>query len=64
MHARPQVKEILIAKKLLRWARICRYEHVEPNYPRARAKKNYSRLFSRNKELAIRIGLHEFSAYS
>jgi hypothetical protein len=63
MHARPQVREILVARKLQRWARIARCEYIEPNYPRARARKNYSRLFRRHKEIAQRIGLHEFSAY-
>jgi hypothetical protein len=63
MHARPQVRDILIAKKLLRWARIARYEYVEPNYPRAKARKNYWRLFHRYRGLAERIGLHEWSVY-
>jgi hypothetical protein len=63
MHARSQVKEILIAKKLLRWARIGRYEYVEPSFPRARARKNYWRLFHRYREIAERIGLHEWSVF-
>jgi hypothetical protein len=63
MHARPQVKEILIAHKLQRWARIGRYEYVEPAIPRARARKNYWRLYHRYPEIAARIGLHEFSVY-
>jgi hypothetical protein len=63
MHARPQDKEILLAHKLQKWARIARYEYVEPNYPRAKARKNYWRLYHRYPEIAARIGLHEWSVY-
>lgn len=63
MHARPRVKEILIARKLLRWSRIARYDYVERSYPRARARKNYWRLYHRYPEVAARIGLHEWSVY-
>jgi hypothetical protein len=63
MNARPQVKEILVAKKLLRWAKIARYDYIEPSYPRPRARKNYWRLFHRYQEIAARIGLHEWSVY-
>jgi hypothetical protein len=41
MHARPQVKEILIAKELLRWVKIVRYNYIEARYPRARARRNF-----------------------
>ena len=64
MNARPQVKEILVARKLQRWARIGQCNYIEPSYPRGRARKNYSRLFRRYKEIAARMGLHEFSAYA
>jgi hypothetical protein len=63
MHARPQVKEILVARKLLRWSTIARHAYIEPSFPRARARKNYWRLFRRYREIAQRIGLHEWSVY-
>ena len=63
MNARPQVREILVARKLDRWVRIARYEYIEPSFPRARARKNFWRLFHRYPEIAQRIGLHEWSVY-
>jgi hypothetical protein len=63
MNARPVVKEILIARKLKRWSTICQCRHIEPLIPRARARKNYWRLFKKYGEIAERIGLHEWSVY-
>jgi hypothetical protein len=63
MHARPQIREILIARKLQRWSTIGRCRLIEPSFPRARARKNYQRLFYRYPEIAERIGLHEWSAF-
>jgi len=44
-------------------ATIARYSFIEPSFPRARARKNYWRLFHRYREIAERIGLHEWSVY-
>ena len=63
MNARPQVREILIARKLLRWSQISRNRFIEPSFPRARARKNYWRLFYRYQEIAEKIGLHEWSVF-
>ena len=63
MNARLPVKQILIARKLRRWSMICRYEHIEPSFSRARARKNYWRLFHRYPEIAARLGLHEWSVF-
>jgi hypothetical protein len=63
MNARPQVREILIARKLQRWSLMARHKFIEPSFPRARARKNYQRLFYRYRELAEKIGLHEWSAF-
>jgi hypothetical protein len=63
MHARPQVREIVVARKLQRWSMIARHAHIEPSFPRARARKNYWRLYHRYPEIAARIGLHEWSVY-
>jgi hypothetical protein len=62
MNARLVVKEILIARKLKRWSIIARCGLIEPSLPRARARKTYWRLFKRYREIAERIGLHEWSA--
>jgi len=63
MNARPQVREILIARKLQRWSLIARHKFIEPSFSRARARKNYWRLFHRYRDIAERIGLHEWSVY-
>jgi hypothetical protein len=63
MNARPQVREILIARKLQQWSLIARCRLIEPSFPRARARKNYWRLFYRYREIAERIGPHEWSVY-
>jgi hypothetical protein len=63
MHARPQVREILVAKKMRRWVMIAKHPSVLKSYSPARARKNYGRLFNRYPEIAQKIGLHEFSAF-
>ena len=44
MHARPEVKQILISHKLRRWASIGRCPTAYPNCSPSRARRNYSRL--------------------
>ena len=63
MHARPEVKRILISQKLRRWASIGRCPAAYPNCSPAIARRNYARLASRYPELARRLGLTPVSAY-
>jgi hypothetical protein len=63
MHARPEVREILISHKLRRWASIGRCPAAYPNFSPARARRNYSRLYARHVELARHLGLTAVSAY-
>jgi len=63
MNARPQVREFLIARKLQRWSAISKCPLVDLRCPPARARENYWRLFHRYREIASRIGLHEWSVY-
>ncbi len=63
MHARPEVREILIAGKLRRWALIGQHPHAYPNCSPTRARRNFSRLFSRYQQIAQRLGMTPFSAY-
>jgi hypothetical protein len=63
MNCRQPVKEILIARKLLCWSAIGKCPLIDLRCPPARARKNYQRLFKRYRELAEKIGLHEWSAY-
>ena len=51
MHARPEVKQILISHKLRRWASIGRCPAAYPNCSPSRARRNYSRLYARHEEL-------------
>jgi hypothetical protein len=63
MNARPTVREILIARKLQRWSAIAKCPLIDLRCPPARARKNYQRLFYRHREIAEKIGLHEWSAF-
>jgi hypothetical protein len=63
MHARPEVKRILISHKLRRWASIGRCPAAYPNCSPSRARRNYSRLYARHEELARDLGLTPVSAY-
>lgn len=63
MHARPQVREILIAQKLRKWRLIALHNFVDPTCPPSRARRNYQRLFAKHSELAKRLGLSITSVY-
>ena len=63
MHARPEVKQILISQKLLKHASIGKNPSAYPNCSASRARRNYARLFARHEELARRLGLTTISAY-
>jgi hypothetical protein len=63
MHARPEVKRILVSQKLLKWASIGKNPRAYPNCSPSRARRNYARLFARHEELARHLGLTPISAY-
>jgi hypothetical protein len=63
MRARPEVREILISKKLHRWALIARYPYVDRTCSPSRARRNFWRLYSRYPEIAKRLGLNAASLY-
>lgn len=63
MHVRPQFREIVIAKKMLRWCSIARSWPLDRRCEPARARKNYWRLCARYPEIMQRIGLTEASVY-
>jgi hypothetical protein len=63
MNARPQVREILIAKKMKHWWVVAKCRLIDPTCPTWRARKNYARLCARYPEIMQRLGLHEFPAY-
>ena len=64
MHARPQIRDILIAKKLKRWILIAQHPFVDRSCPPARARRNYQRLFAKHSEVANRLGLSITSVYT
>ena len=63
MNARPQVRELLLAKKLQRWALIGAHPTAFPNVSPSRARRNFSRLLAKYPELAKRLRLDVLSAY-
>jgi hypothetical protein len=63
MHARPQIREILIAKKMKRWCLIAQYRFVDPSCPPSRARKNFWRLLAKYPQIASKLGLSEVSVY-
>jgi len=63
MHARPQIREHLLAAKMKHWALIGRYPSAYSSYRPAQARKNFARLHAKYPELARRLGLDSLSPY-
>jgi hypothetical protein len=64
MHARPEIREILIVKKLRRWRMIAQYPSVDPSCPPSRARRNYWRLCAKHPKIAAKLGLSATSVYT
>jgi hypothetical protein len=64
MHARPEIREILVARKLRRWLLIARNPSAYPSYPPARARRNYWRLCKKYPEVMAMLKLSEISVYT
>jgi hypothetical protein len=63
MNARPEIKEILIAKKLRRWQLISLHPSVYPHFSSARARRNFWRLLAAYPLIAAKLGLSAISVY-
>ena len=63
MNARPQVREILIAKKMKHWWVVAKCRLIDPACPTWRARKNYARLCTKYPHIMTKLGLNEFSAF-
>jgi len=63
MRARPEVKEILISRKLRRWSMIAQHPFVDPACPPSKARRNFLRLLARYPDTARRLKLTVASAY-
>jgi len=64
MHARPEIREILIARKLRRWLLIARNPAVYPACAPARARRNFWRLVVKYPQIAATLGLSATSVYT
>jgi hypothetical protein len=63
MHARPQIREILIERKLKRWCGIAQCPLLDPRCPTARARRNFWRLIKAHPQTAQRLGYTATSVY-
>jgi hypothetical protein len=63
MRARPELVEIIIEKKILRWCRIARWPETDPCCTATRARKNYWKLCAKYPHIMERLGLSELSVY-
>jgi hypothetical protein len=63
MHARLQIREHLLARRMNRWALIGRYPSGHPNTSVARARRNFARLFGKYPHIAQRLGLDVLSPF-
>jgi hypothetical protein len=63
MNARPEIRQLLLAKAMQRWALIGRNPTAFPNCSPSRARRNYSRLFARYPEIARGLRMTAVSAY-
>ena len=64
MHARPEIRDILVARALRRWLLIARHPFVDRSCLPSRARRNYQRLFAKHSELANRLGLSITSVHT
>ena len=63
MHARPQIRDILVAKKLRRWSLIAKFRTIDPTCPPVRARRNFWRLLKKHPQIAAKLGMTIGSVY-
>jgi hypothetical protein len=63
MRARPEIRDILIAKKLSRWLLIAHHPFVGPTCPSHRARRNFWRLLQKYPAVGAKLGLTIGSVY-
>ena len=63
LHARPEVRDILIAHKMRYWSLRAQYPTAFPNCSGARARRNLLRLLAKYPQIGKRLGLTVLSAY-
>jgi hypothetical protein len=62
-NARPQVREILIAKKMAHWWVVAKCRLIDPTCPTWRARKNYQRLCASTRKLCKGSGSMNFQRF-
>ena len=63
MNARPEVKQLLVAKRMKRWYSIARCPLLDLKITPARARRNFLRLIAKYPEIGRELGLTVVSAY-
>jgi hypothetical protein len=63
MRARPEIRDILVARALRRWALISKFPFVDKNCPPARARRNFWRLLKKHPAVGAKLGLTIGSVY-
>jgi len=64
MHARKQVRDILIAQKMRRWCAVAKCPLLDRRCPAWRARKNYWHLWRKYPDIAARLALEEMSVFT
>jgi hypothetical protein len=64
MHARPEIRDVIIAQKLRRWYLIAKYPGVSPSCSQSRARRNFHRLCAAHPLTAARLGFSPTSVYT
>jgi hypothetical protein len=63
MRARPEIRDILVAKKLRRWLLIAHHPFVDRSCPPSRARRNFWRLLKKHPQIAAKLGMTIASVY-
>jgi hypothetical protein len=63
MRARPEICQILIAKKLKHWSLIAKFPFVDKSCPPARARRNFWRLLQTHPAVGKKLGMTIGSVY-
>ena len=64
MRARKQVRDYLIAQKMLHWCAVAKCPLFDSRCPTWRARKNFWHLWRKYPEIAARLRLNEMSCFS
>jgi hypothetical protein len=63
MRARPEIRDILVAKKLRRWSLIAKFPIIDPTCLPSRARRNFWRLLQKYPAIGKKLGLTIASVY-